>query len=215
MTAPAATRGDTTKARLLAAGEHLFARKGIDGVTLRELHELAGQKNPSALHYHFGSRRALVLAILAAQQEDVDAATEAALNESMVGAGSSVEEVLGSVVPSVAAKLETPSGQDFLRIVPQLLPELSRSLRHGRLVPTTQTTVRVMTLLERSLGDFPESVRRERLVTYILVLTTLLAERALALAEEQPLELDHPAFVDHLIAVLTGALTAPSPSPRT
>ena len=54
--------------RLLEAGEYLFARYGVHGPTLRELNARAGQRNPSALHYHFGSRDGLVLAILQAHQ---------------------------------------------------------------------------------------------------------------------------------------------------
>jgi AcrR family transcriptional regulator len=53
-----------TKERLLAAGEKLFARDGVHRVTVRELNEVAGQRNASALHYHFGSREGLLRAIV-------------------------------------------------------------------------------------------------------------------------------------------------------
>lgn len=208
MTAPARS-SDATKQRLLEAGEHLFARKGIHGVTLRELNARAGQKNPSALHYHFGSRDGLVMAILETQQVAVDSAMDSALNASGIGSGASVFEILDAVVPGLAAKLETPGGRDFLRIVPQILPELSRSARAGRIVPSTPTSLRVLTLLEHALDELPPAVRVERLVAYILILTTTMAERAQALSEDQPVALDHEAFVANLVSLLTGALTAP------
>lgn len=213
MSTPTATRaGDATKQRLLEAGEHLFARKGIDGVTIRELIRRAGQRNESALHYHFGSRDGLVTAILRSHQVDVDASMDAELDQRGIGAGASVHDVLAAVVPGVADKLLEPRGRDFLRIVPQILPQLTRTVRAGRIAPTTRTTDRVMLLLDRGLHELPEALRLERLVSYVLILTTTLGERAQSLEEDQPVGLDHDAFVANLIAVLAGALSAPDPT---
>src|SRR5262249_2581823 len=55
-----ARRATVPRERLLRAGERLFAERGIDGVTVREINQLAGQRNSSALHYHFGSREGLL-----------------------------------------------------------------------------------------------------------------------------------------------------------
>ncbi len=49
--------------RLVLAAERLFARHGIDGVSLRKISAEAGSANNSAVHYHFGSKRGLVAAI--------------------------------------------------------------------------------------------------------------------------------------------------------
>jgi len=38
----------------------LFAERGVDGVTVREIAEAAGQKNHAAVGYHFGSKEALI-----------------------------------------------------------------------------------------------------------------------------------------------------------
>lgn len=53
----------TTKELLIEAAERLFAEKGIDAVPLRDIAEAAGQRNASALQYHFGSREGLVEAV--------------------------------------------------------------------------------------------------------------------------------------------------------
>src|SRR5688500_10943785 len=52
-----------TKEKLFRAAEHLFARYGID-VPIREIHKLAGQRNASAIQYHFGSKEELIGAII-------------------------------------------------------------------------------------------------------------------------------------------------------
>jgi AcrR family transcriptional regulator len=49
--------------KLVVAAERLFARHGIDGVSLRQIAGDAGSGNNSAVHYHFGSKAGLVAAI--------------------------------------------------------------------------------------------------------------------------------------------------------
>jgi AcrR family transcriptional regulator len=59
---PTATRphGDLTKDQLKAAAQILFARHGIDGVTVQQIVQAAGQRNKAALQYHFGSKEELI-----------------------------------------------------------------------------------------------------------------------------------------------------------
>ncbi|OPC77336.1 hypothetical protein B4N89_43230 [Embleya scabrispora] len=52
-----------TRARILDAAERLFAERGIAAVSLREIGAAAGQRNNSAVQYHFGTREALVRAL--------------------------------------------------------------------------------------------------------------------------------------------------------
>jgi len=60
----AAALGPSTKDLLIATGERLFGRLGIDGVSLREIAAAAGQINCSAVQYHFKDKSGLVSAIL-------------------------------------------------------------------------------------------------------------------------------------------------------
>jgi AcrR family transcriptional regulator len=56
--------GKTTKARLLDAAEKLYTKSGQENLSLRDLTELAGV-NLAAVNYHFGSKNALVCAMIA------------------------------------------------------------------------------------------------------------------------------------------------------
>jgi AcrR family transcriptional regulator len=49
--------------RIVVAAERLFARHGIDGVSLRQISVDAGSSNNSAVHYYFGSKEGLIGAI--------------------------------------------------------------------------------------------------------------------------------------------------------
>jgi AcrR family transcriptional regulator len=57
---------------LLLAGEELMAERGPD-VSLRDIAVAAGQRNNSAVHYHFGSRDGLVAAIVERRQRGLEA----------------------------------------------------------------------------------------------------------------------------------------------
>jgi AcrR family transcriptional regulator len=56
-------RGSTVD-RLIEVAERLFAEHGLDGVSLRQIAAEAGTLNNSAVRYHFGSKEALVTAII-------------------------------------------------------------------------------------------------------------------------------------------------------
>ena len=75
MTAATSTSG--TKAQLLDVAEQLFLRSGL-GVSVRDITDAAGQ-NGAAIHYHFGSRDALVGAVIARRANDLAARRRVAL----------------------------------------------------------------------------------------------------------------------------------------
>jgi AcrR family transcriptional regulator len=60
---PAANDSSSARLALILAAERLFAENGIQGVSLRQINEAAGQRNASATHYHFGSRDGLASAV--------------------------------------------------------------------------------------------------------------------------------------------------------
>src|SRR4051812_995476 len=62
--------GERTRARLVTAGERLFAKHGLDAVSVRDI-TAAAKANTAAVHYHFGSKRGLIEAILEARAADV------------------------------------------------------------------------------------------------------------------------------------------------
>src|ERR1700731_4627193 len=51
---------EETRNQIKAAAQMLFARRGVDGVTVQEIVTAAGQRNNAALHYHFGSKEEVI-----------------------------------------------------------------------------------------------------------------------------------------------------------
>ncbi|WP_305039646.1 helix-turn-helix domain-containing protein [Frankia sp. CiP3] len=56
-------RGRITRDALIAAAERLFAERGLDAVSLREIAAAAGSHNTGAAQYHFGNKEQLLEAI--------------------------------------------------------------------------------------------------------------------------------------------------------
>lgn len=93
-----------TRERILDVAEELFAEKGIVATSLRALTK-AADVNLAAVHYHFGSKEALLDAVLErrARPANLERLTELErLEERGVDAPPSIEEILSAfVVPGV------------------------------------------------------------------------------------------------------------------
>src|SRR5436190_9541867 len=107
-----------TKTVLLREAERLFARRGLYQVTVREILQAAGQRNVSAINYHFGSRDGVLNAILIRHGDPTDFARGELL--ARCGRDATSRELVAALVLPYAAHLATPSGRDYLRIVAQL-----------------------------------------------------------------------------------------------
>lgn len=207
----------STKDRILDAAQRVFARDGVQGARIRDINALAGQRNPSALHYHFGTREALLEAILVRYQRAVDVNVEEALSRLETERTElEVREIVEAAVGPEVRTLDTQEGRDCVRIIPTLLPALSRNLRAGNVYPITPGTHRILSLLDQRMAErsLPEHVRRERLVTYALVYSTMIGERANAIEEGRKLPLTSDEFVVHMVDTLVALLVAPSQLPR-
>jgi AcrR family transcriptional regulator len=204
----------STRERLLRAGEHLFARKGVDGALTREIVTLAGQANDSAVHYHFGSRRGLLGAIVDRHMRRMEEQRKPALDALQTRGASEVADlgaVLAAVVEPMTAELTDQSGRDFLRIVAQLAGE--SGARTGEVphpLAGTALAGQLHLLHTRCRDHLAEPVARERIAIAIVMLTAALADRAHRLDEHLPVLLGHPAFVTNLTTMLTAALLAPA-----
>src|SRR5580765_2913922 len=58
------TRGEQTRQHLLDVAEQLFASRGFQAVSLREVRIAAGARNTAAMQFHFGDREGLYQALM-------------------------------------------------------------------------------------------------------------------------------------------------------
>ncbi len=177
---------------------------GVEGVTTRQITESAGQRNTSAVSYHFGSRQGLLRAILARRGGPVDAERGRLLVEA--GADPSLPALVGCLVVPYAALLDDAGGRSYLRIVAQLRGRFAA----WRVESDAATTAHLAAILDQleARPSAPPAVQRERVVALIMLLTGTLAERARRIDEGTGNELDHDEFVADLVAMCAAIVTA-------
>jgi AcrR family transcriptional regulator len=102
-------RGDDARTALVDQAERLFAERGIEAVSLRDVSAAAGQRNHSAAQYHFGDRAGLVAAVYEARMQFVNERRYRCLREiDRAGRGDDVTALVAAVVvPLVEVVAET------------------------------------------------------------------------------------------------------------
>ncbi len=174
----------TTRTRLLDEAERLFARRGIDRVTSREILDAAEQRNVSAVSYHFGSREGLLLEILARRGGPVD--EQRAHYRAAHGVAPSVADLVNCLVVPYVALLELDGGRSYLRIVAQLRGRFA-AWRVESDAATTKHLAAILDEIEAHIVATP-ALRRERIVGLIMLMTGMVAERARQIDETRDVE---------------------------
>ena len=192
-----------TRARLIEAAERLFARRGVHEATTREILEAAGQRNVSALTYHFGSREQLLWAILDRHNDPLEVGRADRIEEP--AGDMPTRELVAALVVPYAGCLAEEDGRDYLRIVAQLTDLFPA----WRTPPVTAPVLnRVLDVLEHRASGSPAS-RRQRVVGMMMLMTTACAERARAVQEGELLELGDDEFVSGLTDMIVAVIEAP------
>lgn len=195
--------GDT-RDKLTAAAAHLFARRGIESVPLRDVGAAAGQRNASAVQYHFGGRWDLVTAILSRHAETASPGEHRY-------AGLSIEEIVESLVTLLRPKLADAEGRDFLRVVFELTmryPDRRNESRRRSGMPGLVKRV------ESLLDGVPPRIARARALSMTQFVTQQMAERARLIDEGDRRMLGEELFVANLREMATAMLLAPAPTGR-
>ncbi len=198
-----------TRDKLITIGQHLFAEQGVFRVPLRTVIERAGQKNTSALHYHFGGREGLLNAIVERHNEGIESERAEMLADIRAsGQTDDIPVVVRAFVLPFARKLETDEGREFLRVIAQLT-DLFDFWDDGP--PRTPTQAHAsLSMLAAAIPDQPDEIRHERVTTLLMLVSDALALRARQIDRGRPLQLSDAAFVANLIDMSVGALQAPS-----
>lgn len=189
----------TGREALIEAARGLFAERGIEGVSIRELGRAASQKNNNAVQYHFGDREALLLAVLHPYNEQVGARRAALLDELEADAPPSIRALAIALVRPSAAMLEDPAGRDYLRIVAELIADPSNLRRKG---PFDDTRLdRWDRLAKQHMAETTLPLHRR--FSAMNLCFSELGRRAAARRRG-----DHRLFASDLIDLVTGLLSA-------
>ncbi|WP_327063985.1 TetR family transcriptional regulator [Kitasatospora purpeofusca] len=204
--------GHETRERLIRAAEELFATRGVEASLTKDIVRLAGQSNPSAVQYHFGSREGLLDTIMAARQERTERALAPRLPTL---AEQDLPGLLDALVTAEATELRTEQGRHCLRISAQI------SHSSGVRTRTPHPTLagggywRLIALAEQRISGLPEPIRLERLDLVLTLIGAALADRAQQYLTGSTSLTDEETFLADLVTVSAAMLSAPTPSRST
>ncbi|ALJ15423.1 helix-turn-helix domain-containing protein [Sphingopyxis macrogoltabida] len=162
----------------------LFAERGIDGVTVRQIAEAAGQKNHAALTYYFGSKEALIRELIVDGARAIDERRNAALDRSVAAGGPrSVVEVMEILVETSVDPDPPPWGECYNRFIVGL--QLSnRALFMDALAGRWNSGYqRCLDEVRRLMPQAPSDLLNQRLVFMGGAINGILAGRETELAD--------------------------------
>lgn len=154
-----------TAIAMLDTAERLFARKTIAGVSIREIVRESGQSNTNALHYHFGTREALIGALMERRIRALDAMRGHRLDEwEAAGREETVQALIALTIDVLADVVRRESwGPDYVCVAAQALFSPEISLRELIDPQAWSAQTRINRKLRRLLPHLSARVFEERI----------------------------------------------------
>ena len=155
-----------TKTKIIETAERLFAEKGINNVSTREIAREAGQKNHSALHYHFGDKENLLDALLDYRLTPLDNKRKYLLDEVLnTSKNPSLRELVTVLITPMAENALDPKRKNYiLKIMGELLTSADWRKKYAIRSDKAPTTIKITNLIFKILKkDLGEEIAFERL----------------------------------------------------
>jgi AcrR family transcriptional regulator len=190
---------------LILAAERLFAERGIEGVSLRQVNQAANQKNTAAAHYHFGSRDGLVNAVLTYRLPELDRQRGQLLGRAAEQKG--LRFYLEAFIKPLSEQLNPrEEGNFYIRFMQQY--EKHRG-DYQFVRGITPRSVEIYDGLEGLLFYLPDEVRRFRIGYLINIIHSILAVAEERLCKGELSHADVELLVANTTDMVEAALTAP------
>ncbi len=156
------SRTAVTRQSLIDAAEKLIAEKGLGNVSTRDVLQAAGQRNQSALQYHFGGKDGLIRAVIAARTDQLDQRRVELLSE--LPSDPSLHDLASVLIqPMTEVACATDGGREHLMFLSQAVTrpgfDLERAIEGYRLSGLDQT----IRMIFDKLGSLEPSEQRMRL----------------------------------------------------
>jgi AcrR family transcriptional regulator len=186
---------------LISAAERLFAQRGSDAVSLREINAAAGSTNASAIQYHFGGRGGLMMAVLDKHEVTIERRRHKMLDAYEADEDAQLRALAAALVEPLAAELTTDGGPGYLQLIADLYNQPDPKFDLGAMEDRMSSYVRWRALVFPLLS--PEAVRLHRRFDALRFSASELARRARAGRH------DHRLFISQLTDLVTALIAAP------
>jgi AcrR family transcriptional regulator len=197
---------EPARLQLLDTALRLFAARGIEAVSMREIRLAAKQRNAGALQYHFGTKEGLLKALLERELPPLVARRRVLLAR----AAAAPDDLPAVAAVFVLPFAELAAGGDHDKSVVMLLSELHDdvSLSFDQIMDLVGDTAigDAAALLRARLRDIPDAILFERISVAHSIFLHAAATRARGGSREQ--RLDDEAFSRNLVDMFCGAIAS-------
>lgn len=196
----------TTRKRIIETAETLFAERGVESTSMLEIAKAAGQKNRSALQYHFNNKEGLLDAVLNKHAMRISQVRSLMLDKLEEQGDFSFYELIEALVLPMASQLDNEDGgRAFIKIHSQLMTaEAFADLRERR-DRADLVTQRLLAMA----GPFMKIKDNDR-VRARFVLSGCLLIHGLAAYLAHSSDIDRTVFLQTLIQGIVDLLDPPS-----
>ena len=200
-----------TRERLLDAATRAFADEGVRAASLVEITRRAGQRNRGAVHYHFGGRDGLLVAILEEHAAFL-ARREGELLAQALARPDDVAAVVEAIVRPAVELAETGwRGRAYLGIVGQLVEQDQASLSQDVADALRHTGgYDVFAALAQRMPAMDDALRDERFALVTAYILGAVARRARTAGGGSRPQLPTDRFVANLVQTAAAMVTAPA-----
>jgi AcrR family transcriptional regulator len=198
---------------LLDAAELLMDERGIDSVSLNEINRSSGHQNRNAVNYHFGSREAIIRALVRRKLDVVDAERTALLDHLEATASPlAARTVLEVAIGPLSRQLRTADGRRYLRLLGQLIDHPRYVADARRALAAASSMQRCAQLIAPHFGHLPPAVTIERGSMLTALGLRSLADHARAMDTEPAPRalLTVNEFTTNLVDILLAIVEAPT-----
>lgn len=197
--------------RISEVAERLFARRGLGAVSLREVSAASGQRNTSAVQYHFGSKQGLIEAILRRRIEPVNERRLARLADlERAGQAQDLRALVEAMVYPLTESLKP--GSCYVRFVAQTLADPVQSQIMSFRLGVQDAMDQINTRIVAQSRGLPASLCVQRLFFAARLWVQALAEHERELENGQP-SMPTAALAAELVDLVVGMISAPVSPP--
>lgn len=158
-------RSNRTVQTLLDVAERLFAQRGVNQVSMREIVRESGQRNPSAARYHFGTREALIVAVVERRMAAINALRHHLLDAlERSGEADDLRAVMRASVRAVADQVRaTEWGGHYVQIVAELA-QWPSDTPETQVNPSHMSSLgRIESMVQHCVPDLPRAMVQRRM----------------------------------------------------
>jgi AcrR family transcriptional regulator len=208
---------ENTKSQIKAAAQLLFARHGVDAVTVQQIVAAAGQRNNAALHYYFGSKEELIRQLVVDGAAVLDERRRGMLQDIEVRGGpSTIREVLLVLVMPVIELGDDDRWRGYVRFTSSLQASDRRTLRAALNNRWNAGYVACFAHLKRML-PLPAALVEQRLSIFSIYANAILSAREAAQETRKNRNSrlwDQRFTIENILDTLEATITCP-PSAQT